>query len=106
MVPKVCANTLDPVWDKDFDIEIPERGGLLKLVAFDKDDLGKDDFLGEFKVRHAIAASSNHVPSARVEFHPSPKPITRGRLCLRSSTSAATAPAPPSSTRTRRRAST
>ena len=47
---QVINNTVDPVWDKSFDLDVADRGGLLKLVVFDRDVGSSDDFMGQMQV--------------------------------------------------------
>ncbi|PAA65306.1 hypothetical protein BOX15_Mlig019212g2 [Macrostomum lignano] len=47
---RVCRSTLNPVWRESVHLPLPDQGHLLRLATYDKDPVGKDDFLGEISL--------------------------------------------------------
>ena len=44
---KVCKKTLEPLWEEEFSLHIPEDGPeMIELELFDKDKIGKDETMG------------------------------------------------------------
>jgi Ca2+-dependent lipid-binding protein len=39
---------LNPVWNEVFTFDVESGKELLEVIAYDRDDFGKDDFLGRF----------------------------------------------------------
>ena len=42
---------LNPVWNEVFTFDVDTGKELLEVQAFDKDDFGSDDFLGQFSLK-------------------------------------------------------
>ena len=48
---KVCKKSLEPLWEEEFSITIPEDGPeLIELELFDKDKIGKDETMGSLAI--------------------------------------------------------
>lgn len=47
---QVIKKTLEPVWNKEMMIGVPERGAKLKIVVLDRDLTSKDDVIGEIEM--------------------------------------------------------
>ena len=47
---QVIKRTIEPVWDKEFALGVPERGGKLRIVILDRDLTSKDDVVGEMEM--------------------------------------------------------
>jgi hypothetical protein len=76
---QVVKRTLEPVWDKEMMIGVPERGAKLKIVVLDRDLTSKDDVVGEIEMDiggGAIAAGGAGVllRSANYDLGPPGKP--------------------------------
>ena len=46
----VKNDDLNPTWNEDFSVVIPEEGGVMKIELYDYDDAGEHDFLGMITV--------------------------------------------------------
>jgi hypothetical protein len=46
----VVRGSLEPKWNKEYTIGVPERGSTLRVVVYDRDALSKDDVIGEMEL--------------------------------------------------------
>jgi hypothetical protein len=54
-------NTLDPIWNEDFNFRIDNLDSVLKVECYDKDDVGSDDFEGGISISMSELKTQNKV---------------------------------------------